>query len=199
MENFIDTPYLKMPQDVALMMASMLSLGEARKPFITLGYTGSETKYPEPVLNLRWSLANDWRVLNFKRMFKDDKIAYEKFVELFKTKGDHFQRNQKLSYLCGPGFDTENLEISGNCFDEGIRNLFAKLIGKVEIQKNEKKMFLPFVLVKIERSTYGNSFSAYVYLEEQKSFVNIWWPEEAPNYVKKFLEFEENMLTETDH
>lgn len=198
MENYIiETPYLKMPRDVALMMASMLSLGKERKPFITLGYTESDTEYAEPILNLRWSLVGEWVVLNFKKMFKDDTISFEKFLDLLQTEKDYFKRNQKLAYLCGPGFSSDKLEVEGRCLEDGVTNLFLKLTEKTEIQKGEKKMFLPVVMVQIERSQNYNSFSAYMYIEEQKSFVNIWWPNETPNYVKKFLEFEKNMLGET--
>lgn len=195
--NYIDTSYLKMPKDVALVMASMLSLGEERRPFITLSYTGSNTEFTEPILNLRWSLVGEWVVLNFKKMFKEDTISFEKFLDLLQTEKDYFKRNQKLAYLCGPGFDVEKLEVDGRCLEDGVTNLFLKLTDKAEIQKGEKKMFLPVVLVQIERSQNYNSFSAYMYIEEQKSFVSIWWPNETPNYVKKFLEFEKNMLGET--
>lgn len=195
MEN-IDTPYLKMPKDVALMMASMLSLGEPRKPVISFAYTGSDVEYIEPVLNLRWSLSGEWKILDFKKMFNDDNVAFKKFLDLLRTEKDHFIRNQKLSHLCGPGFNTERLEVSGRSFDEGIRNLFIKITEKVKIQNGDTEMYLPVVLVKVEKNTNHNFYSAYMYVEEEKSFVNIWWPNEAPNYVKKFLEFEKNMLGE---
>lgn len=193
------TLYCNMPEVIQYYLASMLSLSEQRKPTITLAYTGSDPKWPEKILNLRWSLEGDWKIMNFKEHFdkKTEQEIFNDFLELMK-KGKESKNSGYTDYNNYAAWlfqSARKLEVSGKNFETGVTNLFNLASERTELRISDQTICVPSVL--IQRTVHNGHYSSYemfIYVESEKTFMNILYGNKTPNYVKDFLELESKMV-----
>lgn len=191
-----------MPEDVQYMLASMLSLKgeyEHSTPVISFNYTQSDPNYFEKILNLKWGLHGNWRSVSLIKVFGEEE-GFRKFCEtlhIMSQDGSHrSEKDERLAWLYkianSQGVDCS---VPGANFDEGIRNLFKKLTVLDKVKVGEDELFVPQIIMRCETPReHVHFYRGFVYVSEEKSFKNISWPNETPNYVKPFFEMEQTML-----
>ncbi len=185
----VESPYVGFCQETQLMLASMLSLTDERKKLLSFECRGSEPEYPEKILNLTWSLYGDWRTFAPGEYFKDSPKAEEIFWKLLKSsdsENSHFESSKYAGWIYN--MSNTDLRISAKDFDAGVEKLFRHLSSTHECLVGGEPMQMPILIIHRTGREDCYFYDVYVFLEGQGSFVNMRYPKETPNFVKRFFE-----------
>lgn len=192
--------YINMPEPLQYMLASMLSLAEhEQEQLISLSYCGSRPDYPEKILNLKWGLVGNWKIVSLIEAFGEEE-GFKMFCDVlnfFSTTSDYAQRKEELSWLYQLAHSKgSKCSVDGKNFDEGVQNLFKKLsrLDAVKIEGVEQELFVPSIIVQCTDLDCG-FYKGFLYVAEEKTFKHLSWPKETPNYVKLFLKAKEKLAT----
>lgn len=189
-------PYVNLPEKTQLQLASILTLSnnprENRDKLIALSYTDSEIEYQEKVLNLKWSLYGDWKIINFLTYFGEESNGkkesgvkiFNDFLKIVRDLAENreFKRSMKLNDYLGWLFSfSKEIEVRGKDFETGIDSLFQLLTS------NYIKDGVVFPSILIHKN--GNIFySAFWWIPEKAGFARLTNPTHVPDYAKKFFD-----------
>jgi hypothetical protein len=190
------------PDDVQVIMASMLSLREQFEtniPLIAYNCTGSAPKYSEKVLNLTCSLFGTWRTLSLIQAFGKER-GIEKFRQVLEIMSrDSSGRPQKDELLSELFTVSENLGqpcvVPCSHYEEGVRNLFKQITAQDSIKIGKHERPVPSILIKREGSMGEYSYKGFIYVLDKKTFRSLLFPDQTPYYLNSFMNLKKTELS----
>jgi len=177
-------PYVNLSEKTQLQMASLLTLSVKRAKLIACGFTESEINYPEKILNLKWYLCGDWKILNFLSYFGEEGgiKEFNNFLSVVKNRRViNNDANKYDNYLRWLFSFSKEVEVRGKDFETGVDNLF-QLLSSVYIKED---LTFPTILIHKESDYY---YQGFWWIPEKAGFANLMNPTSVPNFAKKFFD-----------
>lgn len=161
----MNTLYLNMSKKTAnqlLILSSIFGVEETDRAMITLSYTKGYADYPEPILNLKWSLAGECKILRHDE-YKGNPAGLIKDLfslindTITSSKANNFWRSLYVSDFGTKGKDLKT----------GVNDIFTKLSADIEL--GDTGFYLPQVFLWKEKH---DSFVKTFYFSKEKNRFN---------------------------
>lgn len=184
-------PYVNLPEKTQLQLAAILTLSsnprQNRGKLISLSYTDSETKYSEKILNLKWSLYGDWRIVNFLSHFGEESGVKEfnDLLSVTKKIREDTEGYRKYEDNLSRIFSfSKEVEVRGRDFETGIDNLFL-LLSSVYVKG---EITFPSIVICKKVHKINNSYDGFWWVPQKAGFASLLNPRFVPDYARKFFD-----------